>query len=310
MSAKPMPDRTAGKSDRTRGRDESTERTEAAPLNLGCGTLLVLFLLVATAGKFLPHGDKAVKTAAKPVVTKSHEPKNGHETHSLPSVTEQRTSTAKMTVSPDQKTPQPKPVASHARENPKIGFDSLLSQLGDWVGRSERGGPQPAPAYPSAPAIKSDKLPRAAIKTSPASQPAVPSHVVSGPVPNAAVKPEIHRTASSKLLVDPVSSPPPSPASSVLSGPVARMPDAVLAGKSVVFNSPWNQSVEQVERYLKRHTHNADSIEVLEWGKVARVDQGYQVRCTFKSRNVLGNVATQSKVFVLDKNGEVSDIRD
>lgn len=307
MSAKPLPDRTVGKSDRSRGRDEATERAEAAPLNLGCGTLLMLFLLVATAGKFLPHGDKTVKTAAKPAVTQPLDAQKNHET--APVVLEQWTDTTKKPASPEPKAPQPKPVASPPKINPAAGFDGLLSQLGDWVGRSERNEPQPAPAKPPGRAIKSGQPPRAEPKTSAASQPAAPPRALSGPLPKAAVNPEIQNSLAPKPKAAPASSSYPSPAGSGLSDSVARTADPV-PGKAVVFNSPWNQSVTQVERYLKRHAHNADSIEVLEWGKVARVEQGYQVRCRFRSRNVLGHIATQSKVFVLDKNGEVSDIRD
>lgn len=94
-------------------------------------------------------------------------------------------------------------------------------------------------------------------------------------------------------------------------------PSPVLAGQDpsgsvsgAVINSPWNGSVEQVERYLKRHMHDADSMEFIEWGAVRQTRQGYEVRCTFRSRNVLGKVATQSKNFMLTPEGEVSDIRD
>lgn len=304
MSAKPLPNRTAGKSDRPRGREEAAERVEAAPLNLGCGPLLVLFLLVATAGKFLPHGDKAVKTAAQPIVTPPREPQKGRPTASVPSPSEPRSDPAKQPVPPEPKAFPSKPAASPARTNLAGDFDSLLTQLGNWVGNANRSAPQP-----SSPVIKPDKPPITGPGRLPSGQPAAPPRAVSGPVPKALAKPELPRSASSPPTAAPASRPSRNPAGSASSEPAARTTDPVM-GKAVVFNSPWNQSVAQVERYLKRHAHNADSVEVLEWGKVARVDQGYQVRCTFRSRNVLGHAATQSKVFVLDKSGEVSDIRD
>jgi hypothetical protein len=141
-------------------------------------------------------------------------------------------------------------------------------------------------------------------------QPKAPPRAAKAPAIQIAAKPDSPLSASSKPRIPPASGKPPNqtPAAAVES-PKALAP-VPPPGKAVVFNSPWNQSVEQVERYLKRHAHNADSIEVMEWGKVARVGQGYQVRCTFRSRNVLGKVATASKVFVLDKNGEVTDILD
>jgi hypothetical protein len=68
--------------------------------------------------------------------------------------------------------------------------------------------------------------------------------------------------------------------------------------------------VEPVERYLKQHVHDAASIEVLEWGQVEVAREGYQVRCVYKSKNVLGKLTTQSRQFVLDHSGKVIDIRD
>jgi hypothetical protein len=82
------------------------------------------------------------------------------------------------------------------------------------------------------------------------------------------------------------------------------------SGKDLVFNSPWNQSVDQVERYLKHHTHDAASMSILEWGRVEVTEAGYQVRCGFKSRNVLGKWTSQNKLFVLNRSGEVIDIKD
>lgn len=80
--------------------------------------------------------------------------------------------------------------------------------------------------------------------------------------------------------------------------------------RSIVFNNPWNGSVWQVERYLKRHLHDTTSFEALEWGQVVESAKGYQVRCKFRSKNVLGIYATQSKLFLLNKSGEVYAVRD
>lgn len=75
--------------------------------------------------------------------------------------------------------------------------------------------------------------------------------------------------------------------------------------RPVVFNSPWNGSVWQVERYLKKSLYDAASFEALEWGKVVAHPKGYQVQCKYRSKNVLGVYATQTKTFLLNKNGEV-----
>lgn len=78
----------------------------------------------------------------------------------------------------------------------------------------------------------------------------------------------------------------------------------------VVFNSPWNGAVWQVERYLKRHLHDTSSFEAIAWGPVTRTRRGYRVWCTYKARNVLGVYATQTRTFLLGKNGEVYAVKD
>jgi hypothetical protein len=83
-----------------------------------------------------------------------------------------------------------------------------------------------------------------------------------------------------------------------------------VEGRDPVFNNPWNHAVAPVERYLKQHVHDAASIELLEWGQVEVTPHGYQVRCVYKSKNVLGKMATQSRLFVMDREGKVIDIRD
>lgn len=83
-----------------------------------------------------------------------------------------------------------------------------------------------------------------------------------------------------------------------------------VEGQDPVFNNPWSHGVEPVERYLKQHVHDAASIELLEWGQVEATREGYQVRCVYKSKNVLGKMATQSRLFVMDREGRVIDIRD
>jgi len=94
----------------------------------------------------------------------------------------------------------------------------------------------------------------------------------------------------------------PSGASADAAPPAAR--------KNMVFNNPWDDSVDQVVRYLKRHTHDADSMEFVEWGKVKASERGYQVRCKFRSRNVLGRYAVQNKLFLLDRQGNITEIKD
>lgn len=78
----------------------------------------------------------------------------------------------------------------------------------------------------------------------------------------------------------------------------------------VVVNSPWNGSVRQVERYLKNSLYDAASFEAIEWSPVVETKKGYQVRCKYRSKNVLGVYVTQSKTFFLDRGGEVYAVKE
>jgi hypothetical protein len=80
--------------------------------------------------------------------------------------------------------------------------------------------------------------------------------------------------------------------------------------RNIVFNNPWNGSVWQVERYLKRRLYDAASFEPIEWGPVVGNAKGYRVQCKFRSKNVLGVYATQTRTFFLDRNGEVYAVKD
>jgi hypothetical protein len=90
----------------------------------------------------------------------------------------------------------------------------------------------------------------------------------------------------------------------------AGKPQGSSGDRPVVFNDPWNGAVWQVERYLKQHLHDATSFEALEWGPVTRNAKGYQVRCKFRSKNVLGVYATQSKTFYLSRSGDVYAVKE
>lgn len=266
---------------------EFSEELEPKRVNLGCGTLIVLFLLVATVGKFLPYRDKSAPIA-KPSKTQSAGQKPKAEV-----------SAASKKPSRSGSTEPPKTANAVGKEidiTERAGevFFGVVSQLQDWVKPDVKkpGGAMAvrglvAPKFSSADGIKS-----------------TPSTVAGPDVTEAPRRPMQadtinRREEAGRAQADEI--------------PSAVEPKAAspMPGKSVVFNSPWDNSVSQVERYLKRRMHDASSMEVLEWGKVSTTDRGgYQVRCTFRSKNVLGNYATQSKVFVMDSAGEVIDIRD
>lgn len=79
-------------------------------------------------------------------------------------------------------------------------------------------------------------------------------------------------------------------------------------GQDKVFNNPFTQSVGQVEQYLRQHVHDAASLEILGWGVVEKAPAGYSVSCTYRSKNVLGKLVTQTQRFVLDRQGVVVDV--
>lgn len=90
--------------------------------------------------------------------------------------------------------------------------------------------------------------------------------------------------------------------------PKSTLPPATRPGIDAVFNNPFTESVDQVERYLRQHVHDASSLKVIGWGPVEPVAEGYRVRCRYQSRNVLGKATEQIQLFTLDRQGRVIDV--
>ncbi len=78
--------------------------------------------------------------------------------------------------------------------------------------------------------------------------------------------------------------------------------------QAVVVNSPWDASVHQVERYLKRVLKDPKSYEGIEWSKVVPVGSGFVVRHRYRARNSFGGYVVENKMFVLDQRGEVVEV--
>lgn len=96
--------------------------------------------------------------------------------------------------------------------------------------------------------------------------------------------------------------PPPAPDKK----PTARETKAPV----MVANSPWDGSVRQAERYLKNSQYDTASFEAIEWSPVTETKGGYQVRCKFRSKNVLGVYVVQTKTVLLNKFGEVYAVKE
>ena len=83
--------------------------------------------------------------------------------------------------------------------------------------------------------------------------------------------------------------------------------DAKASTKSnaVVENSPWDGSVYQVKRYVKKHLKDPSSYESVSWGTVRKVGNNYEVSHTYRARNSFGGYVVEGGVFVLNDKGQV-----
>ena len=79
---------------------------------------------------------------------------------------------------------------------------------------------------------------------------------------------------------------------------------------SEVRNSPWDNSVHQVERYLKRTLKDPDSFEVIQWSNVQDMTHNqygyrYKVMVKYRAKNSFGGYVIESDLFFLDENGRI-----
>ena len=252
--------------------------------NFGCGTLIVLAVAIFAASRLVPHGQGL----------KSKDP-----------VVKTQTAAVKPKAEPTS-SPQHDPTKPGSDEAESIIRDSI-SLLSTWLDQQKASPavqPEKDPPKASMP-VETPSLPQ----PEPVSTPKLkesPKIALDHPKEeggSTAVSGWLDTLKSASEKVDAVMHPPeskPNPKTGTA---------APLAGE-IVFNNPWDQSVDQVARYLKKHTHDAASLNILEWGKVTKTQQGYEVRCTFRSKNVLGRETTQSRTFILGQGGEIKDIRD
>ncbi len=83
-----------------------------------------------------------------------------------------------------------------------------------------------------------------------------------------------------------------------------------------VYNSSWDGSVAQVERWLKGNLKDPGSFEAIEWSPVTKVPPGsnlphqYIVRCKYRAKNSFGGYVVEQKLFYLDAAGVVVSARD
>ena len=278
-------------------------------LNLGCGTLVVLFLLIATAGKFLPHQGRDTPVSAKPDRSPPVRPAQRVQPPAeptapkpvikpalparTPAIESKKPESRQPTANPA--TPAPSPVPKVSDKTWPDVLSGLLTELEKRVKPEAKAPSREVAKSPPARAVSSGlegEHPQSA-KSRPGV--ATPKALAS----TAAAEPMRSERSPGKSPAEPETR---------VWEPAGGPKPAV--GKPKVINSPWDQSVEPVKLYLKRHIHDADSLEVLQWGKVKATARGYEVRCKYRSKNVLGQYATQDRLFVLDADGVVTDVRD
>ncbi len=250
--------------------------------NFGCGTLIVLAVAIFAASRLVPHGQGL----------KSKDP-----------VARTQTAAVKPKAEPIA-SPQQDPSSPGSLEAESIIRDSI-SLLSTWLDQKKPSPtvhPEADPPKVSTPVDTPSAPKPEPVSTKPLKEsPNIALDRAKGEEGSPPASGWLDTLKSAGDKVDAVMHPPESKPNAGTAAP--------LAGE-IVFNNPWDQSVDQVARYLKKHTHDAASLTILEWGKVTKNTQGYEVRCTFRSKNVLGREITQTRTFVLGKAGEIKDIRD
>lgn len=88
-------------------------------------------------------------------------------------------------------------------------------------------------------------------------------------------------------------------------------------GKEAVFNSEWDASVQQVDDYIKNNLNDPDSYKSVSWSEVFKLNDtkeigfaSYQVRHKYRAKNAFGAYVTEEKLFKLDYQGNVLEVRD
>jgi hypothetical protein len=85
--------------------------------------------------------------------------------------------------------------------------------------------------------------------------------------------------------------------------------------QEVVFNSDYNGSVSQVEKYYKKeYLKNPDRYEGISWSSVQTENSNtqfkYYVRLKFRAKNSFGAYVIEEMMFYLDNEGSVVSIKD
>lgn len=79
--------------------------------------------------------------------------------------------------------------------------------------------------------------------------------------------------------------------------------------KVQIINSPWDGSVSQVKKFLKKNLKDPDSYESIEWGKVKQIGDVYKVYHKYRAKNSFGGYVVEKHTFTIDFNGNIIDVK-
>lgn len=83
--------------------------------------------------------------------------------------------------------------------------------------------------------------------------------------------------------------------------------ESANSNHEVVYNSSWDGSVRQVEKYLKKNLKDPDSYQSIEWSPVVKNNDGtFMVRHKYRAKNSFGGYVVEEKIFMLDSSGNVT----
>ena len=79
-----------------------------------------------------------------------------------------------------------------------------------------------------------------------------------------------------------------------------------------VYNSAWDGSVHQVERFLKKTLKDPKSFDAIEWSPVKKVNLSthkFIVRCKYRAKNSFGGYVITNQLFYLDAKGRIVNVK-
>lgn len=78
----------------------------------------------------------------------------------------------------------------------------------------------------------------------------------------------------------------------------------------LVFNSPWDGSVAQIDRYLESTLKDPDSLDIIACGNVMTNGNEFRVWCKYRARNSFGGYVVEAKSYKITSSGVVYSVSD